>query len=355
MPAHAYSLGWVSRFLVALALAQVTVAADPQAALRGAPLEDASASPQPAAWDPSPAAEVPAPAGSTPEAIKADQVTAAKNDAQKADLANTMGWLWEPVPADEGVKASESKSVEEVVELPAVDETVQMNEKQEALAQDATPAAKAPVVKAATVCPTAISWIVAQSETSEDEVDEVECADMGTCNKETKQCECFEHYSGDACERSSLPPADGTEIIDTTESSEKALKADEPVAVKTEAAETPATEAGASGGEAAAEEVVMAPSPAPTTTSICPKAAAVVTLGDAEEGASPLAECSNKGICNAETAKCECFENYDGDACERLNLGEIPDDLTDEELEQRVIAADEAAEEEAARTSARRK
>ena len=321
-----------------------------------------SASSQAAAWDPSPAAEVPERAGPSSDAIEADKVPAADTNAEKADLASTTGWLWEPVPAGEGEEPSEASPAKEVADFPVVDDKVQMEEKPEAFAQDGA-VEKAPVVKSASVCPTAISWIVAESETSEGEVAEVECADMGTCNVEMAKCECFEHYSGDACERSSIPPLEGTEVLDGAEGSEKTRRAYETTVLKTEVHETPVVAAKASEpvvrnneDAAAATEVVMEPSPAPIATSVCPKAAAVVTLEPVAEGASPLAECSNKGVCNKETAKCECFENYSGDACERLCLGEIPDDLTKEELEQRTIAADAAAEEEAAaRAAGRRK
>jgi len=33
--------------------------------------------------------------------------------------------------------------------------------------------------------------------------------------------------------------------------------------------------------------------------------------------AHPITECSNRGICNRENGICECFENYEGIACER--------------------------------------
>lgn len=31
----------------------------------------------------------------------------------------------------------------------------------------------------------------------------------------------------------------------------------------------------------------------------------------------PIAECSNKGLCNRNTGICDCFENFEGIACER--------------------------------------
>merc|ERR1712100_969124 len=39
----------------------------------------------------------------------------------------------------------------------------------------------------------------------------------------------------------------------------------------------------------------------------------VVSANDAH----PLVECSNKGLCDRSTGECQCFENYDGIACER--------------------------------------
>jgi len=42
-------------------------------------------------------------------------------------------------------------------------------------------------------------------------------------------------------------------------------------------------------------------------------------IGDvrAANDVHPLAECSNKGICDRKTGECQCFANYDGIACER--------------------------------------
>ena len=49
----------------------------------------------------------------------------------------------------------------------------------------------------------------------------------------------------------------------------------------------------------------------------CPKGAAWVSVASAANEAHPEVECSNKGICNRKSGECECFENYDGIACER--------------------------------------
>jgi len=37
----------------------------------------------------------------------------------------------------------------------------------------------------------------------------------------------------------------------------------------------------------------------------------------AADTAHALAECSNAGICNRGTGKCECFDGFEGDACQR--------------------------------------
>ena len=52
-----------------------------------------------------------------------------------------------------------------------------------------------------------------------------------------------------------------------------------------------------------------------TTTTIRDKA----WIGDvrAANDVHPLAECSNKGICDRKSGQCQCFANYDGIACER--------------------------------------
>merc|ERR1719155_94587 len=49
----------------------------------------------------------------------------------------------------------------------------------------------------------------------------------------------------------------------------------------------------------------------------CPKGAAWVAVATSANEAHPLAECSNKGTCDRKSGECECFENYDGIACER--------------------------------------
>jgi len=49
----------------------------------------------------------------------------------------------------------------------------------------------------------------------------------------------------------------------------------------------------------------------------CPKSAAWVAVATAANEAHPEVECSNKGICNRKTGECDCFDNYDGIACER--------------------------------------
>lgn len=50
----------------------------------------------------------------------------------------------------------------------------------------------------------------------------------------------------------------------------------------------------------------------------CPKGTAwVSSVVEAANSAHPSVECSNKGLCNRKTGECDCFENYDGIACER--------------------------------------
>lgn len=49
----------------------------------------------------------------------------------------------------------------------------------------------------------------------------------------------------------------------------------------------------------------------------CPKGGAWVAVATAANEAHPYVECSNAGTCNRKTGECECFEMYDGIACER--------------------------------------
>ena len=49
----------------------------------------------------------------------------------------------------------------------------------------------------------------------------------------------------------------------------------------------------------------------------CPKGLAWVGSVVNSNDLHPLVECSNKGLCNRRTGSCECFEAYDGVACQR--------------------------------------
>lgn len=50
----------------------------------------------------------------------------------------------------------------------------------------------------------------------------------------------------------------------------------------------------------------------------CPKAVAWVSYPVAgNNDAHESVECSNKGLCDRKTGECQCFEGYDGVACER--------------------------------------
>jgi len=49
----------------------------------------------------------------------------------------------------------------------------------------------------------------------------------------------------------------------------------------------------------------------------CPMRAAWVSVPKEDDGGHDRAECSNKGECDRKTGTCKCFDNYDGDACER--------------------------------------
>ncbi|GMI50616.1 hypothetical protein ScalyP_jg1869 [Parmales sp. scaly parma] len=49
----------------------------------------------------------------------------------------------------------------------------------------------------------------------------------------------------------------------------------------------------------------------------CPQGKAWVASATAANEAHPDVECSNKGVCDRKTGECECFDNYEGMACER--------------------------------------
>jgi hypothetical protein len=49
----------------------------------------------------------------------------------------------------------------------------------------------------------------------------------------------------------------------------------------------------------------------------CPKGVAWVAPAVGLNDAHPSVECSNKGICDRKSGECQCFDNYEGMACER--------------------------------------
>eukprot|EP01032_Pedospumella_encystans_P011658 gene11658-13544_t len=49
----------------------------------------------------------------------------------------------------------------------------------------------------------------------------------------------------------------------------------------------------------------------------CPKDFAWVGAVVGNNNLHPIAECSNRGMCNRQTGLCECFDGYDGLACQR--------------------------------------
>lgn len=49
----------------------------------------------------------------------------------------------------------------------------------------------------------------------------------------------------------------------------------------------------------------------------CPKGRAWTAIATAANEAHPVVECSNAGTCNRKRGECECFQQYDGIACER--------------------------------------
>ena len=51
----------------------------------------------------------------------------------------------------------------------------------------------------------------------------------------------------------------------------------------------------------------------------CPKGLAWSNVPTSENSAHNYAECSNRGRCNPATGKCECFDGFTGDACQRTN------------------------------------
>lgn len=52
---------------------------------------------------------------------------------------------------------------------------------------------------------------------------------------------------------------------------------------------------------------------------ICPADLAWTDVPTAATTAHATAECSNAGICNRNTGKCECFDGFEGDACQRMS------------------------------------
>merc|ERR1711981_42592 len=54
------------------------------------------------------------------------------------------------------------------------------------------------------VCPFGISWVGTPGASNAAHA-YAECSDKGTCDRKSGECQCFEGYEGEGCERSSCP------------------------------------------------------------------------------------------------------------------------------------------------------
>jgi len=54
-------------------------------------------------------------------------------------------------------------------------------------------------------CPRGTSWSTAKSGSNWQHVENVECSDMGICDRSTGECACFEGFEGSSCQRSKCP------------------------------------------------------------------------------------------------------------------------------------------------------
>jgi hypothetical protein len=147
-------------------------------------------------------------------------------------------------------------------------------------------------------CPKSNAWAWPAS-TYNDAHPSVECSNMGICDRETGECECFDAYEGIACERASCPNDCNLRGICFTQK-QLAAEAGKTYTTPWDAVKQAGCvcDLGYRGPDCSLQE--------------CPTGADVMS----GEGSAEGRDCSGRGNCNYDTGLCECFSGYFGTRCQ---------------------------------------
>jgi len=135
---------------------------------------------------------------------------------------------------------------------------------------------------------------------------EIECSGRGLCDSSSGRCQCFDGYSGEACQRTTCPNScSGHGVCQELRrfASDASDELSEANIVYTDAYDARkemgcSCDAGFRGPDCSLIE--------------CPSGEDPLTGDGGEEGR----DCSGRGICDYSTGVCKCFKGYYGERCE---------------------------------------
>ena len=139
-------------------------------------------------------------------------------------------------------------------------------------------------------CPTAEAWVYYPVSGENDVHSVTECSQMGDCDRQTGECDCFDGYDGIACERTVCPnDCNGRGICYTQK--QLAAEAGTEYATPWDAMKHVGCvcDLGYRGPDCSLQE--------------CPSGADVLTGKGNSEGR----DCSGRGLCDYDTGLCKCF------------------------------------------------
>lgn len=149
-------------------------------------------------------------------------------------------------------------------------------------------------------CPLGMSW-VGHVVRANDLHPYLECSNMGTCNRQTGACKCFEGYDGVACERTVCPnDCSGQGICYTMKQMAEDYGREYSLPWDADKLLACVCDIGYRGLDCSMVE--------------CPSRADVSKGKGNESGR----DCSGRGLCDYGKGICECFTGYYGVACDRL-------------------------------------
>lgn len=143
---------------------------------------------------------------------------------------------------------------------------------------------------------------------------EIECAGRGSCDRTSGRCQCFDGFSGEACQRNSCPnDCSGHGVCQTLER----FVADTGIVTYT---------GPALGGAYDSEKSMTCLCDSGYRGSDCSKLecpSGADPLGgpsgyglNGDEELTDARDCSGRGICDSATGQCKCFQGFFGERCE---------------------------------------